>query len=236
MRKTVLVTIQNALGELGQNRPQIAVSSEDQEVLQMLALTHALCEEVAQMHNWNELLAHYSFTTVPGQEAYNLPYDFSRLANSTVWDDNAQMQIGGPVTNSNWAARKHSSGVSAANTQYRISGNKLVISPTPTTARTISFDYISAFYVVNAGDFVRKAEFTNDADNHVFDDRLIVNGLKLKYSEAKGFDTSTYLSDFNRSLEAALSFNGSSGPLNMSGNGNGFPLLSANNLPSGTWK
>lgn len=236
MRNTVLVTIQKASAELGQTRPQLAVSSEDQETQQMLALLVAVCDELQQMHNWTELLTPCTITTVPGQEAYDLPYDFSRLANSTVWDVSNRLPVTGPVTDMAWAAMKSGLATGPVESVYRIAGGKLHLSPLPLSSRQITFDYISSNYVIGAGDFIRRQDFTKDADNYVFDDRLVINALKLKFNEVKGFDTANYLADFNRSLEAVRSANGSAGTLNVGGRGGGMPLLSGRNIPDGSWK
>lgn len=235
MRKTLLVAVQSALGELGQSRPQVVVSSTDKEVQQMFSLLIALCEELSQTYNWQELQTSHTFQAEAGQDSYKLPTDCLRIVNSTLWDTSTQTPISGPLTDAGWAAVKNGLGATPTDNQYRLQGQSLKLLPTPQATKTIAYDYISAKYVINAGDGVLKTDFANDADGFVFDDRLVINGLKLKYMETKGFDTTTYLSDFNRSLEAVMSSNRSASPLNL-GSSQGFRLLGVNNLPNGNWK
>lgn len=233
MRKPLLATIQNALGEMGQNRPQVVVSSTDKEAQQMFSLLTALCDELAGQYDWEELLTSYTFTTLPGQNAYRLPADCLRIVNQTIWDQTTQEPVYGPRSNASWAVMKSGLGANPVRTNYRLQGGSLVLLPTPTAVHTLSFEYISAKYVLNAGDNIQKMDFTNDADGFVFEDRLITNGLKLKYLESKGLDTSAALSDYNIALDSAKSSNHTASPINL--NKPCFPFIGVNNLPDGNW-
>ena len=233
MRKPLLAAIQNALGEMGQNRPQVVVSSTDKEAQQMFSLMQALCDELAAQYDWQELLTSYTFATVPGQSAYRLPADCLRIVNQTIWDETAQEPVCGPRSNASWAVMRSGLGANAVRTNYRLQGSSLILLPTPTAVHTLSFEYITAKYVLNAGDNAQKMDFANDADGFVFPDRLITNGLKLKYLESKGLDTSAALSDYNLALDAAKASNHSASPIRL--NKPSFPFIGVNNLPDGNW-
>jgi hypothetical protein len=56
---------------------------------------------------------------------------------------------------------------------------------------------------VNPGSTTAKSSFTLDADTCAFPDALMVLGLKLKYFEAKGFDTTAIYRDWCRQLDIA---------------------------------
>jgi hypothetical protein len=60
-----------------------------------------------------------------------------------------------------------------------------------------------------------KSSFTVDTDTCVFPDRLMVLGLKLKYFETKGFDTTALNRDFTAQLSIAKAANKGSGTLSM---------------------
>lgn len=234
MRKTLLVTIQSALGELGQAQPQVVVSSMDNKVQQMKALLAALCDELCYEMDWQELLTSYTFTTVPGQTAYKLPSDCLRIIDETLWDQTSRMPVYGPRTDQSWNALKNGMAAQPVFPEYRLQGDSIVFISTPLSARTISFDYISSKYVIAPGNASMKFDFTDDSDNYVFDDRLVINGLKLKYLEVMGMDTTTALSDYNRALEAVKGSNRSARRVSLAGSGH-FRLIDVNNLPDGNW-
>ena len=61
-----------------------------------------------------------------------------------------------------------------------------------------------------------KPFFTSDTDTCVFDDRLMIEGLKWRFFAAKGFDYSSQLSLWNTQVQIAMARDGGSAvlPLN----------------------
>jgi hypothetical protein len=60
-----------------------------------------------------------------------------------------------------------------------------------------------------------KTAFTLDTDTCVFPDRLMVSGLKLRYFEAKGFDTTNLYRDYIAQLDIAKANDAGSQTLSM---------------------
>jgi hypothetical protein len=56
------------------------------------------------------------------------------------------------------------------------------------TSEYLGFEYVSKYWVSDVSG-TRKGSFTADNDTCLFDDRLMVAGLKLKYWAIKGFET-----------------------------------------------
>jgi hypothetical protein len=67
----------------------------------------------------------------------------------------------------------------------------------------LGFEYRSNAWAYNALG-VAKTSFTADTDTCVYPDRVMVLGTKLKYFEAKGFDTTALYRDYLAELETAM--------------------------------
>ncbi len=67
----------------------------------------------------------------------------------------------------------------------------------------LGFEYRSAAWAESALG-VPKNSFTADTDTCVYPDRVMVLGTKLKYFEAKGFDTTALYRDYLAELETAI--------------------------------
>jgi hypothetical protein len=81
------------------------------------------------------------------------------------------------------------------------------------TNEYLGFEYISNYWARNAGG-TAQGSFLLDTDTSIYPDRLMVLGLKLKYFETKGFETTALYRDYNMQLEIAKSAD--SGAANLS--------------------
>jgi hypothetical protein len=75
-----------------------------------------------------------------------------------------------------------------------------------------------------------KPKCTQDNDSTIFDDRLMISGLKLRFYQAKQFDTSAFASEFQTNLEDALAQDSGAQVLSLSRQ-SAFPLISIANVP-----
>jgi hypothetical protein len=82
-------------------------------------------------------------------------------------------------------------------------GNYFQIWPGVTTAEYLGFEYVSKYWVTDAGG-TAKGSFTADNDTCLFDDRVMVAGLKLKYFAAKGFETQLLQDEYDSILSAVM--------------------------------
>lgn len=67
----------------------------------------------------------------------------------------------------------------------------------------LGFEYRSNAWAENALG-VAKNSLTADTDTCIYPDRVMVLGTKLKYFEAKGFDTTALYRDYLAELETAM--------------------------------
>ena len=138
-----------------------------------------------------------------GQTKYTLPSDFDRQIDRTHYDKSMRWEMLGPETAQQWQWLKSSYISTGPRIRYRILGNTFQIWPLPSTNDYLGFEYTSTYWVTGTGVTTGpdKASFTVDTDTCIFPDRLMILGLKLKYFEIKGFDTTAFYRDYTRELE-----------------------------------
>jgi hypothetical protein len=230
-QKTLFQIIQTVAAELNLPQPSVVVSSQDQNVLKLLALARAVCDDLLMEFDWQALNTRYSFSTTTGVDNYALPAGIGRFINGTFFDANNKWPMQGPKTPTEWEWIKASSFNGGPFTQFRIYGDKFYVSPVPgATPYTFNFEFVSSYYVKDSSGTTFKPDFTVDSDICVFDHRTVVYGVKLKWRESIAQDTTTALADYNRALEFAKGQDSPAPKLNLLGSV-GYRMLSNANIP-----
>ena len=137
-----------------------------------------------------------------GQVMYNLPSGFDRITDRTQYDKSKRWEMLGPETPQQWQWLKSSYISTGPRIRWRIMGQKFQIWPLTSTNEYLSFEYISTNWVTSSTG-VGQSSFTSDSDTSIFPDRLMVLGIKKKYFEIKGFDTSSFQRDYDMQLNIA---------------------------------
>lgn len=233
MVKTLLNVIQQVSRELAQPVPSAVLSDQTAATQQLLALTIAACDELADMLDWQRLRKTAVINTIAGTAEYALPADFLRMVPNTHWDRTNTRPLSGGFTASKWAGLNQSSPGSC--TDFRLVGNKVVLFPKPgTTSICITYEYVSRFYVQSSGSSLMQAEFNQDSDGTVFHDRLLINFVKLKFMQEQGMNTYAAAENFNATLASAKATDVPAPIISMSG-GSSLHLLDASNIPAHDW-
>ncbi len=196
---TILSICQAAIKEVGSfNVPSYFVGNEDPTARQILAQCDMVGKRLAQS-DWTDLLVEYTFPTVASTATYSLPTDYDRFVNASWWDGTEYEPLVGPTTSRDWQMLKRSvSAPSGVDTYFRIRAGLFEIFPTPTSVRTIAFEYYSKNWVIANGDTdATKSSITADNDTPIFDERLFIAGLKALFLQSKSlpFDTEAGLYD-----------------------------------------
>lgn len=205
---TLFTTVNRVTDAIGLPRSAAVSSGTDQLSRQFFALANNTVEELAEK-DWPQLEKAYQFTTVPNQNAYDLPADYARTVEGTLWLPEQYYEIRGSVTAGEWAKRK-SGAFSDSRYRFRIYGNplKLYVTPTPTEAVTMIGEYVSNA-IVKTSSGATAALFTADDDTIVLPEKLLRMGLMWRIKHAKGLD---YSEDFNLYQDAVnMQFAQSSG-------------------------
>jgi hypothetical protein len=230
-QKTLLQIAQAVTAELGFPTPQIVVSSADTNVLKLLALIRATCDDLLHEHDWQELQKRYTFATTNGVDNYALPSDEERFMSASFYDQNNRWPMLGPLTAVEWEQIKVSNLSASPFERYRVMGDKLYLSPTPgANTSTFVYEYISNAYCTSSAG-VPQTDLQQDSDIIVFDHRAVVYGVKAKWLASVNMDTTKADEDYARALEYAKSTNEPARRLNITGAGAGVPLLSTLNIP-----
>ena len=160
---------------------------------------------------------------------YSLPSDYESLVPRTMWDKSKHWEMLGPEDAQQWEWLLSGYISTGPRIRWRLLGAYFQIWPGMSTAEYLGFEYRSKGWAA-AADGTVKNSFTADTDTCIYPDRLIVNATKLKYFEAKGFDTTAMMRNFLTEMEAAKALDMSSANLSLAPRP-GTVLIGYDNIP-----
>lgn len=138
------------------------------------------------------------------QTKYAFPPDYQRIVDRTQWDKSKHWEMLGPESPQQWQWLKSGYIATGPRIRWRILGNAFQIWPAVSTSEYLGFEYVSKYWVIDGNTGQPKGSFTNDSDTCLFDDRLMVAGLKLKYFGIKGFETQLLQDDYDSIISALM--------------------------------
>lgn len=190
-------------------------ASSDQNILQLCALLKGVGKDLARKHSWTHLQKTHTFSTADGVEEYVLPADFARLVDGTYFNRSNQSPLGGPASSQAWSVLKGSSAVGTYEYFFRVTGNRFVLHPVPSSVGTIAFEYQSSWWV--GSDLTAPTGIAPSSGTGTlwFDARLLVAALKLAFLRAKGFDSTAVQDDYDSQLSTALGADGAAPTLSL---------------------
>lgn len=167
------------------------------------------------------------------QVSYPLPSDWLRQIPQTEWDRSNRWPLLGPKSPQEWQSYKSGIVYAGPRERFRILQNAFVINPPPANALTFAYEYISNAWVIDAGG-TYKANLSADTDTWVFDDSLLVAGLKMRWKQAKGLDFSFEAQEYGALLQGIKAQDKSAPTLSLSPV-SGSIFLSTGNIPDGNF-
>lgn len=176
-------------------------ASADPNVAQLIGLLKAAGNDLATEYAWPTLIFEHSFSVVSGQTTYPVPDGFRRMLNQTGWNTSMQEPVCDPVTPQLWQYLKYAEGGGMRlRVVMEVTSRALkLMEPLPAADTEISFKYLSHQWVQSASGTL-SSEAHAHTDTVLFDSHLITRALKLRWREAKEFDTSSALLDYARTL------------------------------------
>lgn len=241
MTTTLLAVVADASSELGLPAATSALNNSDLTVTQLVALTRAVGDSLGARRLWRYLLTDGTTTTIAAQQFYALPDDYGRLVDRTMWDGTDHWPLSGPLLSTEWQYITRGIVASGPRMQYRLNQNRIEVRPVPAPAsKVISYIYVSKWWIYTQpidplANIERKAAFTQDTDRIVFPHRLMVDAVKLRFLQAKGFDTTAVAQDLQNSLDDAIAGDTAGEKLNLAGGRMYYPLIGVQNIPDGNW-
>jgi hypothetical protein len=184
----VAYVMNSALSEMGLPVPSSGqfVGSQDQTVVQMLGLLSSAGQDLCTMFDWQFLHKTFTLNLVVGQTLYPLPADWNGFVNDTFWNNTTRLPLIGPVPPSIW----------------RMLNQIELYNPAQATDMCQADYYSRGWLQDSTNPTIYRDNAQNDSDILLLDSRLLVLLLKLRWREAKKFDTTTELQDFTLGFDA----------------------------------
>jgi hypothetical protein len=143
---------------------------------------------------------------------YTMPGDYDSIVPRTQWDKSKHWEMLGPETAQQWEWLLSGFIATGPRVRWRLLGNYFQIWPGYSSPENLGFEYRSNGWAYDAlGN--PKSAFTVDTDTCIYPDRLMINQTKLKYFEAKGFDTTAMYRNYLTELETDIAQDTSYGNL-----------------------
>ena len=134
---------------------------------------------------------------------YALPSDYDAIVPRTQWDKSKHWEMLGPEDAQQWEWLLSGYIATGPRIRWRLYGQYFQIWPGFSNNELLGFEYRSQGWAYTAAG-VTKNNFTLDTDTCIYPDRVMVLMTKLKYFQAKGFDTTALYRDFLTELETCM--------------------------------
>jgi hypothetical protein len=134
---------------------------------------------------------------------YALPSDYDAIVPRTMWDKSKHWEMLGPEDAQQWEWLLSGYISTGPRIRWRLYGDYFQIWPGLSTAEYLGFEYRSKGWALSASGDVKNS-LTADSDTCIFPDRVMVLSTKLKYFQAKGFDTTAIYRDYLTELETSM--------------------------------
>ncbi len=204
--KTINQIVNQVAVETGIPKQSDIFASNDPATAQLIALADACGYELLQDEAWEGITREHQFITQDGDDGkYELPEDFAYIINQTAWDRTNNVVLGGPLSPQEWQYLEGRDLVSSTiYATFREVENQFWLFPQPPVPGIeIAYEYISRNWVLVkgvAGDF--SDTLSNSADVILYEPHLFERLLKLRFLEARGFDTQMAAAQYDKSLNS----------------------------------
>lgn len=165
-------------------------------------------------------------TTVGGditisRDTYAVPDDFDSFINRTQWDRTNHWELVGPMSpqENQWVM----SGIvtTGPRRRFRQVGRGVDVFriwPPPSatdTPSTLAYEYKSNYWATDSAG-TPQSQFVYDTDTCMFNDLVMVAGIKYMFWAIKGFDTSRLERDYRTYMQSAIAADGGARTLDLS--------------------
>ena len=227
--------VQQAANELSIPEPSQLFGAFDDTSKQLLALAQREARDFSVMAKdrggWQNLHKEYTFTTVAGQAAYDLPADFEYFIDRTFWDGAMKWELLGPISAIEKQVLRYGIIANGPRAKFYVRGNQIYLNPTPTsTGTTIAYDYYSNSFCASALG-VDQQKWTADTDTYKLNEDCFVEGIKWRFLRAKGLDYAQEKQDYDNDCQRVMSRDGGGRELSLTNQSFGAKLLSGDNIP-----
>lgn len=220
--------INRAAVQVGLRKVQDPVGSTDDQSVQLVELLNSAGQELVELNPWEVLQGDISINTKEGDTGeYDLPSDYAYMVNQSAWDWTNSLPVAGPLSEQDVAYLEGRDLISTSiYFAYYLSGGQLNLFPKPPTVGTnLRFKYIKRNWAQATAGGEFKDEITVGTDVVLYEPVMIVNYLKLKWRQAKGFDTRQEALDFENMFLSRQARDKGAKVLNAGNSGHGVPYI-----------
>lgn len=195
---TLLSIVQNAAIDLSQPVPEAVISVTDPAVMLMLRCAQEEGRSLAGRHAWQALTTEFTFVTVAADaQTSSIPTDFDRMIVETMFNRDQNRRVWGPLDASEWQAYKATL-VTRVDPAFRIRGDTILITPTPSANETVAYEYISSNWCENSARTIGQTTWQDDTDVALLNESAMTLGVVWRWRKAKGLDFSAAERDYER--------------------------------------
>lgn len=218
----LLAIVQEFCKRTGIRQPSAAISSNDAQVLQLVALLNELLDEITMNYpRFSESIIEKTWTStgveIQGTKDSLFPGMLWLLPNS-FFDRTATIRVKGPLTPDQWQSLKALSSTGSAYPSYRFIGTNLHIYPAVAVTQTLAVEYKTNYCVVNVAG-TAKQYFTVDTDTPLLSTTIMLLGLRYKWKKEKGMNYLPEQDLFIKAIRAIGSQDGQKVQIDMSSEG-----------------
>lgn len=201
---TLLTIVQGVCQRLSLPQPSAAMGNSDPAIAAMVAFAQDAGDNLAERWDWQALKSYpipSGFVGNGTQTLFALPVDFKNLTPpemliSSVFTG-APLQ--GPV-NDEMILQMKARGFTVAPPVWRRVGNYIEFYPALQSGETVTYDYESDYWVLDANGTTKKSSFTNDGDTSLIPERLLRLSILWQYRRSRGLDYAEEFAEFERAL------------------------------------
>lgn len=221
---TLIETVKEVAGRLGQTVPLNVFGNTDKHVLQWMSLLHQGLDDMAARGRWERLTYEYTFLTVATESQGVLetglgspvvaPNGFSWMLPFTLWDRTNMLPLVGSLDEQDWQAMKAWI-ITGPRYQFRLRGGQFLVNPAPTAGWTWAFEYCSENTILGEDGSTYAKRFASDEDTILLPDTIVAMDLQWRWKAAKGL---TYAEDYasaERMITNALGKSGAKMPVRL---------------------
>lgn len=226
-----------AAAECGLTPVSNPFASSDPAFVQLCTLLTSAGREMYGLHQWNKLQKTHTITTVvpPDTGIYDLPDDFGYFIDQTGWSPvsgGTGLPLGGPLTPQDWTYLVNTNLASSTiYVSFRMADGQFWVLPAPPpTGVVINFEYMSRNWALDNDGSTEKDSVDATDDIVWYEPILITKFLKLRFQEAKGFDTTAAVGQFLTMFQSWTGKDVAAPVLSMARNCV-FPYLGWRNIP-----
>jgi hypothetical protein len=239
---TFQVLMQQVCGMLNLPIPTDPVGSSDPNMVLMRTVANVSSLEMLNAYEWSQLTKEGTINVsttvppVPGESnavAFDLPGDFYRFIDQTQWNSGMRFPAVGPVAPQGWMTYRVFPISANFTLTWQMRQRQLwFLNPPPPPGQDFKFMYLSQALVQDADDpNMYKNIATKAGDVFQLDGVLMTLLTRMKWLEARGFDSSAAVRDFLLAYDSRIGAEKGANILNMAGGRHDYPYIGIGNLP-----